>query len=59
MSKQSVFMRLQGLRSEAHDSTCRSERDHFEILKHTAKGVGRKIFRGANRKNKTKNCTIY
>jgi len=43
-------MRLQDLRAEAHALTCppscASERDHFKILKHTAKVVGRRIFRG-------------
>jgi len=47
MSEYSVFMHLQGLRPEAHAPTCppscASERDHFKILKHTVKIVGRKI----------------
>jgi len=62
MSEQSVLMRLQCLCLEPHALTYppsyTSERDHFEILKHTAKGVGRIISRGANGKNKTKNSTI-
>jgi len=49
MSEYSVLMRLQGLRPEVHDPTCppscASERAHLEILKHTAKGVCRKVFR--------------
>jgi len=40
-------MRFQGMRPEAHTPTfppsCASVRDYFEILKHTAKGVGRKF----------------
>jgi len=57
-------MRLQGLRPESHaptySPTCASERDQFEILKHTAKGVDKKSFwgRGGNEKNKIKNRTI-
>jgi len=52
------------MRPEVHDPTCplpscASECDHFEILKHTAKGIGRKFFRrGGNGQNKTKNSTI-
>jgi len=55
-------MRLQGPRPEAHGPicppSCASERDHFNILKQIAKGVGRKFARaggeGGNGKNKTK-----
>jgi len=54
-----VLMCLQGLRPEVHaptcPSSCTSEHDHSEFLKHTAKGVGRKFSRGGvNGKNKTK-----
>jgi len=36
-------------------SSFTSKGDHFEVLKHTAKGVGRKFSREeANGKNKTK-----
>jgi len=56
-------MHLQGSRLEVYAPTCppscASERDHFEILKHTAKGVGRKIFRrGVMGKTKPKDSTI-
>jgi len=37
-------------------SCCATERDHFEILKHTAtKGVGRKIFRRGPTEKRQKN----
>jgi len=43
-------MRLQGFRPKVHAPTCPlscvSERDHFKILKHTAKCVGRKFYGG-------------
>jgi len=58
MSELSVLMRFQG-RPEAHAPTCppscASERDHFKILKHNAKVVGRRISgEGVNGKNNTK-----
>jgi len=55
-------MRLQGQSPKVHAPTCppscASKRDHFEILKHTAKVIGRKFSMGGNGKNKTKNGLI-
>jgi len=51
-------MRLQGMRPGAHIPTfplyCSSVRDHFEILKHTAKGVGRNFPGGPMGKTRPK-----
>jgi len=44
-----MLMCLQGLRPAAMLPllpSCASERDHFEIIKYIAKGVGSKTFRG-------------
>jgi len=56
-------MRLHVLRLEAHDPlaslSCASKRDHFEVLKHTAKVVGRRISRkGPMGKIRPKNSII-
>jgi len=56
-------MRHQGPCPEVHGPTsCASERDHFEILKHTATGVGRKKFSegegGNGKKTRPKNSII-
>jgi len=55
---QAATSSLQEMRPEVHAPTClpfcASARDHPKILKHSAKGVGTKMSRGANGKNKTK-----